>query len=177
MRIRLHDLQFEPYIAADAVQTRIAEMGSTLSQQFRDKEPVFIIVLTGAFMFGAQLLQHYSGLCTVHFTRVQSYTGTQAGSISAFTGLPEHLNGKDVIIVEDIIDSGNTVAFLLEQLKQVHTASVTTVALLQKDIPRTSYASADMIGFVIPDYFVAGFGLDYDQLGRNLPAIYRVVAE
>jgi hypoxanthine phosphoribosyltransferase len=175
MRVRLHDLQFAPYISEADVHARIAEMGAALSQQFKDKEPVFIVILNGAFMFGAALLQQYAGLCTVHFTRVQSYTGTQAGAITAFAGLPDQLAGKDVIIVEDIIDSGNTVAFLLEQLKPVHPASVTTVALLQKDIPRTHFNSADMTGFVIPDVFVVGFGLDYDQLGRNLPSIYQLI--
>lgn len=172
--IQLHDLFFTPYISNDALKTRIAEMGVVLSEKYRDREPVFIIVMKGAFMFAAELLQHYSGNCTLHFTKVQSYTGTKAGEITQFTGLPLGLEGRDIIIVEDIIDSGNTVAFLLHQMSGIAVHSVFTVALLQKDIPREHFQSADMTGFIIPDDFVVGFGLDYNELGRNLPAIYQL---
>jgi hypoxanthine phosphoribosyltransferase len=149
-------------------------MGLALSEKFHASEPVFIIVMKGAFMFASELLQHYNGNCTLHFIKVQSYTGTKAGEISQFSGLPDGLAGKDVIIVEDIIDSGNTVAFLLQQMQTIAVKSVYTVALLQKEIPRTIFQSADMTGFLIPDDFVVGFGLDYNELGRNLPEIFQL---
>jgi len=169
--IQLHDLTFQPYIATEAIQQRIAELGAQLSERYRDKEPVFLVVMKGAFMFAAELLQHFTPHCTIHFVRVQSYVGTEAGAITVFEGMPEGLGGKEVVIVEDIIDSGNTVSYILTKLLPYSPASVYTVALLQKDIPRTAYASADLVAFHIPDVFVVGFGLDYDQLGRNIPYI------
>ena len=172
--IQLQDLRFAPYISGDAIHQRIAEMGNVLSAQYAGKQPVFIIVMKGAFMFGAALLEHFTPACTMHFVKVQSYTGTQGGAITSFDGLPEGLQGQDVIIIEDIIDSGNTVAFLLNHLQPLQPASIYTVALLQKDIPREQYPSADLVAFRIPDVFVVGFGLDYNQLGRNLPGIYQL---
>ncbi|HMZ89691.1 MAG TPA: phosphoribosyltransferase family protein [Chitinophagales bacterium] len=173
--ITLHNLQFEPFIDQAEIKSRIAEMGHSLSNKYIGKEPVFVIVMKGAFMFAADLLQQFHGNCTLHFTKVQSYVGTKAGEITQFSGLPDGLEGKDVVIVEDIIDSGNTVAFLLEQLKHVPLNSLFTIALLQKDIPRNTFQSADLIGFIIPDKFVVGYGLDYNELGRNLPAIYQAI--
>lgn len=169
--IQLHELSFQPYIAADAIHSRIAQLGAQLSERYRDKEPVFLVVMKGAFMFAAELLQHFTPSCTVHFVRIQSYVGTAAGSLTMFEGLPEELDGRDVVIVEDIIDSGNTVSYILNKLLPLSPASVYTVALLQKDIPRTTYTSADLVAFHIPNVFVVGFGLDYDQLGRNIPCI------
>lgn len=172
--IQLHDLRFSPFISSAAIRERIVELGATLSAQYAGKQPVVLIIMKGAFMFGAELLKHFHPLCTIHFVKVQSYTGTKSGAIASFDGLPEGLTGSDVIIVEDIIDSGNTVAFLLDKLAEVQPASVYTVALLQKEIPRAHYPSADLVAFSIPDVFVVGYGLDYNQLGRNLPAIYQL---
>lgn len=172
--IQLHDLQFEPYIDNAAIKQRVAELGAEITQRYAGKQPVFLIVMKGAFMFAAELLQHVNLPCTLHFTKVQSYTGTKGGAIASFEGIPQGLEGKDVIIVEDIIDSGNTIAFLLPHVQVKHPASVTTVALLQKKIHRENNVHADMLAFEIPDVFVVGFGLDYNQLGRNIPAIYAV---
>jgi len=169
----IHDRDFIPFIAAELIEERIATIGAALSEQYAGKKPVFLIVMKGAFMFAAGLLRHFTGECTVYFTTMRSYSGTARGDLN-FDGLPDGLEGKDVIVVEDIIDSGNTLAFLLSALHGVSTSSIFTVALLQKDIPRAANVHADMCAFVIPDEFVVGYGLDYHQFGRNLPAIYRL---
>ncbi len=173
--MRLHDLDFEIFISAAVIQERVKQMASELHSRFQHKDPVFVIILKGSFIFGADLVRAYPGKCEVVFTRVKSYSGTEAGAIQLFSGFDETVRERDIIIIEDIVDSGKTVFHLQQELAPYRPTSVTIVALLQKKILRPNLIKADIAGFEIPDVFVVGCGLDYDELGRNLPDVYAVV--
>ena len=120
-------------------------------------------------------MRAFTGNCEVMFTRVSSYSGTISGGVKIFTGLDEAMRGRDIILVEDIIDSGKTVTFLQKELELLQPASVCTVALLQKNIPGEHIVQADIFGFTIPDNFVVGYGLDYNEQGRNLRDVWKVI--
>ncbi len=170
--MQIRELSFDIFISQEKLQARIQEMGAELSQLFVDKNPLFIIVLNGAFIFAADLIRNYKGNCETLFTRIKTYTGTASGEISEFTGLSKAVNNRDVIFIEDIIDTGKTVYHLQNEIELLHPASVTIVTLLQKNILRPNLVKADIIGFEIPDVFVVGYGLDYKENGRNLPEVW-----
>ncbi|MFI5172617.1 MAG: hypoxanthine phosphoribosyltransferase [Chitinophagales bacterium] len=173
--MQIHDKQFSLFIPADEIHARIAELGASLTLRYSTRNPVFIVVLNGAFVFAADLLRNFNGECELYFTRIRSYAGTTSGDIKDFTGFDESLANRHVIFIEDIIDTGKTIYYLLAEIKKYRPASITTVALLQKTIMRSFETSADHIGFEIPDEFVVGYGLDYDGLGRNLKDIWKVI--
>ncbi|MEZ5014345.1 MAG: phosphoribosyltransferase family protein [Chitinophagales bacterium] len=170
--MRLGDLVFTPYITADVIAERVRSLALELYERVGESDPVFLVLLQGAFVFAADLMRAYPGNAEVYFTRLRSYSGTEGGEIELFTGIPPALNNRHVIIVEDIVDSGRTVFHVQEELEAYRPASVTIVALLQKKILRPNLVKADMVGFEIPEDFVVGYGLDYNEMGRGLPDIY-----
>lgn len=173
--MQIHDLEFEPYISPEKIQVRIRELGIELNKKFVGKDPVFIIVLNGAFIFAADLIRQFNSNCETIFTRIKSYTGTSSGKIHAFSGINSNLKNRHIVIIEDIIDTGKTIFYLHQEIEKLEPATITTIALLQKNIPRLNSFNADLIGFEIPDVFVVGYGLDYEEKGRNLEAIWAVV--
>ena len=173
--MQIHDLEFEPYISAEKIQERIIQLGLELNKKFAGKDPVFIIVLNGAFIFAADIIRQFNGNCETIFTRIKSYTGTISAELQSFNDIDTIVKNRNVIFIEDIIDTGKTIIHLHQEIKKLDPATVTTIALLQKTIPRLNLFSADLIGFEIPDVFVVGYGLDYEEKGRNLDGIWRVV--
>jgi len=155
------------------IQDRIDELGARISADYAGKEPLFVGVLKGCFMFMADLVRACEVNCTVDFMVVSSYgAGTSStGAVKIVKDLSEDIEGRDVIIVEDILDSGNTLSYLKRYLSGRNPASIRIVTLLDKPDRRTADVKADYIGFTIPDAFVVGYGLDYDQRYRNLPFI------
>lgn len=155
------------------IRSRITELGDQISADYAGKEPLFVGVLKGCFMFMADLVRACSVNCTVDFMVVSSYgSGTSStGAVKIVKDLSDDIEGKDVIIVEDILDSGNTLSYLTKYLSGRNPASIRIVTLLDKPDRRTADVTADYIGFTIPDSFVVGYGLDYDQRYRNLPYI------
>jgi len=173
--IQLKDKSFKPFIHADAIQQRIAELAQIIDEDCRDKKPVFLIMLKGAFLFAADLLKKIQSDCEIVFVRTSSYEGTQSsGKVKMVMPLKENLQGKDVIIIEDIIDSGKTLHEFLPYLQEQKPASVKIATLLFKPKSLQYIVHPDYIGFEIPEAFVVGYGLDYDELGRNLPDIYQL---
>ncbi len=157
----------------DDIRARIKELGARITEDYKDKEPVFVGVLKGCFLFMADLVRACDVRCTVDFMVVSSYgAGTiSSGAVEIVKDLSHDIAGRDVIIVEDILDSGNTLSYLKRYMNAREPASIRIVTLLDKPDRRTADVEADYIGFTIPDAFVVGYGLDYDQRYRNLPYI------
>ncbi|UKJ07430.1 hypoxanthine phosphoribosyltransferase [Solitalea lacus] len=178
MQITLHDKVFEPYIKEGAIQNRITTLAEQLSDDYKGRLPVFISMLNGAFWFTADLLKSYTGTCEISFVKFKSYHGLQSsGEVAQHIGLDVDLNGRDIIIVEDIIDTGKTLHVFLELIEKQRPASVKIVTLLFKPSAVKYPIKPDYLGFEIPNDFIVGYGLDYNGLGRNLNDIYVIKPE
>jgi hypoxanthine phosphoribosyltransferase len=174
--IRVHDKQFEPYISASTIAGRIKEIAGELNKDYSDKKPLFIAILNGSFMFAADLYKELHIDAEVCFIKLASYKGTKStGHVITAIGLDMDLFGRDVVIVEDIVDTGKTLSEFLPQLHHQQPASLKIVALLHKPEATVFPITIDYLGFSIPNKFVVGYGLDYDGLGRNIPEIYKLI--
>ena len=160
-------------LSEEEIKARVQELGDQLYDAFHDKNPLFVGVLKGCFIFMADLVRAAQLKSELEFIGVSSYqNGTKSSGVVQITrDLQEDINGRDVIIVEDILDSGNTLEFLKNYLMAKGAASVTIVTLLDKPARREKAITADYAGFVVPDEFVVGYGLDYDEKYRNLPYV------
>ena len=160
-------------ISEEDLQKRVAQLGEEISRDYAGKAPLLVSVLRGSFIFMADLTRHIQPFCQVDFMAVSSYgSGTMSsGQVNIVKDLTDSIEGKDVIVVEDILDSGNTLSYLFQLLKARNPASLKLVTLLDKPSRRTKPIQADYVGFTVPDEFVVGYGLDYDELYRNLPYI------
>ncbi len=174
--IQIKDRLFHQYITEEEIQVRIKSIAAELSGKFQDKNPVFVVVLRGAFMFASDILKKFNHSCEVEFVKLSSYTGmTSTGKININLPLNEPLvTGRDIIILEDIVDSGLTMDFFTSYVKALEPTSVTLVSFLYKPENLQKDVHIDIVGFTIPDLFVVGYGLDYDGEGRNLSAVYQL---
>lgn len=173
MSIQIHDLHFVPLIAEADVQHRVEALGAELKQRLGDKKPLFISILSGAFVFASDLIRAFEAECEVGFVKLSSYAGTRStGEVQTVMGLSKDLTGRHLVVVEDIVDTGRTLHYFLEHLLSQNPASITTVAFLRKPDAVAFPVQVDLIGFDIADQFVVGYGLDYDDLGRNLRGIF-----
>ena len=157
----------------EELSRRVGEIAAQIDADYVGREPLLVSVLRGSFVFMADLVRKITLPCTVDFMAVSSYgTGTSSsGQVKIIKDLSEQIEGKDVIVVEDILDSGNTLSYLLQILQARHPASVRLATLLDKPSRRTKEVELHYSGFSIPDYFVVGYGLDYAEKYRNLPYI------
>ena len=171
--IQLHDLHFVPLLSAQEVQARVLALGKSLEQSMSDNNPLFISVLSGAFVFAADLIRAFEYPCEVAFVKLASYAGTSSsGAVQTVIGLDKDLSGRHLIVVEDIVDTGRTLHYFLDYLLSQQPASVTTVGFLRKPEAVAFPVKIDLVGFDIDNKFVVGYGLDYDGLGRNLKGIF-----
>ena len=159
-------------ISEEEIQKKVAEMGKKISQDFRDKDPLFVGVLKGCFIFMADLMRYGDIRCSMAFLAVSSYSGTSStGAVKINKDLSEDIEGRHVIIVEDILDSGVTLSYLKQYLMVRKPASISIATLMDKPARRKADVYADYSCFEIPDAFVVGYGLDYNERYRNLPYI------
>ncbi|TCC93728.1 hypoxanthine phosphoribosyltransferase [Pedobacter frigiditerrae] len=174
-KIQIHNKDFEIMLDYDMISKRTRLIGIQLNVDFENRCPVFIGVLNGSFLFMADLLKEIDIACEVGFIKVASYHGTEStGEIKEAFGLPEDLHDRDVILVEDIVDTGLTLKYILEKVHKQKPSSVTVCSLLFKPAAlKEPIEELKYVGFEIPNEFVVGYGLDYDGLGRNLKDIYR----
>jgi hypoxanthine phosphoribosyltransferase len=173
--VQVHDKVFTPFITADRIQARVAELGQAIDRDYAGKKPLLIGVLNGSVIFMADLLRHIGTACEIGFIRVSSYHGTESsGKVRNLMGLSDDIAGRDVIIVEDIIDTGDTAVYLIDELKKRQPSSLRFATILFKPSALRQDVKPDYVGFEIPPAFVVGYGLDYDGLGRNLPDIYQL---
>ncbi len=172
--VKVQDKVFHPYLSEKTILGRVQELGEQITSDYKGKKPVFIGVMNGAFMFMSDLMKKVDLECESKFIKVSSYEGMEStGKLSFEVGFDESLRGKDVLIVEDIIDSGFTMFKLLEEVKKFSPSSVRVVSLLLKTNMLKADITVDYLGFSILDEFVVGYGLDYNQYGRNLKEIYQ----
>lgn len=157
----------------EQLQARVAEIAAQIDRDYAGKQPLLVSVLRGSFVFMADLVRRITLPCTVDFMAVSSYGSgtTSSGQVKIVKDLSEQIEGKDVIVVEDILDSGNTLSYLLKLLEARHPASIRLCTLLDKPERRTKPVAVQYSGFTIPDEFVVGYGLDYDEKYRNLPYV------
>lgn len=174
--IHLHDKTFVPFISSDEIKFAIENMAKQMSDDFFNETPIFIGVLNGSFMVLSDLMKNYRGMCEVEFVKLASYEGTQStNEVKQLIGLNRNLEGKTVVIVEDIVDTGNTIEELKAMLKKQNVKHLKIATLFLKPDVFKKDIKLDYVGMRIPNSFIVGFGLDYDGLGRNLPDVYQVV--
>ena len=175
-RVRLHDLDFELFLTEAEVNTAVDALAAKLRTKYTDKRPLFIGVLNGAFFFAAELMKRLDIECEITFVKVASYLGTgSTGRVTDLIGLNERIEGRHVVVLEDIVDTGNTVKHILDALADHHPASVSIATLLFKPEAYKQDIPIEHVAVRIPNAFVVGSGLDHDGLGRNLPGIYRII--
>ncbi len=172
--MQVKDLTFKKFIAKSKVQQQVKAMAELINQDYREKSPVFLPILNGSFIFAADLIKMIDVPCKVSFVKVSSYVGNaSSGQLKTLIGLEESLFNQDVIIIEDIIDTGLTLQKIVEELKSLGTKSVEVASLLRKQEAREKSVEVKYTGFEIDNEFVLGYGLDYDGYGRNLEDIYQ----
>jgi len=173
--INVHDLSFQPYLSAADIQQKVRELSAALTEDYQDKKPLFIAILNGSFIFAADITRACDFDSDISFVKLSSYQGTgSTGKVSTLIGLDESVEGRDIIIIEDIVDTGNTLSHFLQQLKEFKPASVALVTLLIKREVFKNQFPVDYIGFEIPNKFVIGYGLDYNGRGRTFEGIYQL---
>ena len=171
--ITIHDKTFTPYISRETIETRIASLAEQINTDYKDKNPFFLVVLNGAFLFASELVKNIPLSCEMTFVRLSSYAQTEStGKVRQIIGLEESLTDRDVIIIEDIVDTGLTMHQLMQQVSDLKPRSVEIATLLHKPEAIKKPVALRYVGFEIPNRFVVGYGLDYDGLGRNLDALY-----
>ena len=174
--IKLHDKTFSRSITNEDICKEIKRVADEINRDYAGKRPVLLGVLNGCFMFAAELLKNLEIECEISFVKLSSYQGTNStGVVREVLGLTESIAGRDVIIIEDIVDTGYTMQNMLETLGTREPASVQIASLFVKPARLKVPVDVKYGVFTIPDRFIVGFGLDYDRLGRNLPDIYDVV--
>lgn len=174
-QVTLHDKTFEISISGEKIQATIDRMAEEIARDVQDKNPLFLVVLNGAFMFAADLLKRFDFNCEISFVKLSSYVGTQSTSVvREIIGLDEVLHDRTVIILEDIIDTGITMWNTIPKLRQLEAKEVKLATLLFKPNAFQKDYKIDYTGMEIPNDFIVGYGLDYDGLGRNLPDIYKL---
>jgi hypoxanthine phosphoribosyltransferase len=173
--IQLHDKHFVPFIPAADISAVLARMAKQAEDDLKGEVPVFIGVLNGAFMVMSDFVKHYTQPCEISFVKMASYEGTSStGEIKQLIGLSQSLEGRSVVIVEDIVDTGNTIEELKKIFESQNVKQLKIATLFFKPEAYTKNIPLDYIGFEIPNKFIVGYGLDYNGLGRNLPEIYQL---
>ena len=173
--VKIKDKTFETSISESQIKQRLKELGSQISADLKDDNPLFMAVLNGSFIFAADLLREVTIPCEVTFVKVASYEGTAStGKVKQLIGENQDLTGRTVVIVEDIIESGLTMSSILNELYDRHAERVLICTLTMKPDRLQEQLDINYVAFTIPNDFIVGYGLDYDQQGRQLKEIYKV---
>lgn len=171
--INIGDKQFEKFISENEIIERVHEIAKVINSEYEFKNPIFLPVLNGAFFFAADLLKEINISCEVSFVKVASYSGAESnGEVKSLLGISTSLQDRDVIVVEDIVDTGFTINWLTNKLKEEGARSVKVVTLLLKPDALKYPIHIDYVGFEVNNKFLIGYGLDYNQQGRNFRDIY-----
>lgn len=175
MAITLHDKTFDTYLSEKEIQEKIKHIASQLNRDYQGKKPLFIAILNGSFMFAADLFKYLTIDAEICFIKLASYKGMKSsGNVITAIGLDQDIYDRDVVILEDIVDTGKTLHEFLPKLDHQQPKSLKIASLLHKPEATQFPLKIDYIGFTIPNKFVVGYGLDYDGLGRNLKEIYQL---
>ncbi|MBS1556174.1 MAG: hypoxanthine phosphoribosyltransferase [Bacteroidetes bacterium] len=172
--MKVKDLEFKKLIAASKIEERIAALAAEINHDYKDKSPILLPVLNGSFMFASDLMKELKIPCRVSFVKISSYSGTAStGQLKTLIGHEESLFNQDVLILEDIVDTGLTLQKIIEELRGLGAKSVEAISLLRKAPAREKKIDVKYVGFDLENDFVVGYGMDYDGLGRNLQDIYK----
>jgi hypoxanthine phosphoribosyltransferase len=173
--IQLHDKQFVPFLSSEEIGHAIAKMTAQVEADFKEEVPVFIGVLNGSFMVVSDFMKNYKGNCELSFVKMASYEGTSStNDVKQLIGINQDLAGRSVVIIEDIVDTGNTIEELYHIFSKQNVKQLKVATLFFKPEAYKKDFPIDYVGIRIPNKFIVGFGLDYDGLGRNLPEVYKL---
>ncbi|MEK6615814.1 MAG: hypoxanthine phosphoribosyltransferase [Bacteroidota bacterium] len=171
--ITIHNKKFKKFISSHKIQNAIEKIAERINKNFKNEKPVFLSVLNGSFLFTADLLKKMKIECEISFIKISSYSGTQStGIVNTLIGISEDLKGRTVVILEDIVDSGNTLEKIISELQKHNPKKIKVATLLFKPDAYKKKIEIDYIGINMPNNFLVGYGLDYDGSGRNLSDIY-----
>ncbi|MCB8994603.1 MAG: hypoxanthine phosphoribosyltransferase [Bacteroidales bacterium] len=175
-RIKVLDKEFEISIPSEKIQERILEMANQISADLKSLDPVFIAILNGSFMFASDLFKKLSIDAQITFLKLASYQGTTtSGTVKQLIGLNQEIKNQNIVILEDIVDTGITLDTIMRQLSGYQPASIRVATLLYKPDACKTDIPLDYIGFPIPNEFIIGYGLDYNGYGRKYKDIYTLV--
>lgn len=173
--VKIKDKEFELFLTQETIEKAIDSIAVKLNEDLADKDPLFICVLNGSFMYASELMKRVTIPCEVSFVKMSSYKGTTStGKIKEIYGLEEDIKGRTVVIVEDIVDTGYTMSLMIDQLKCDDPQEVLISTMLLKPEALQHTLKLDYVALEIPSDFIVGYGLDYDGYGRNLPDIYKL---
>jgi len=176
--MQIQDQHFEIFIPSSEIQQRIKEIGSQINKDYMDRNPIFLSILNGAFIFAADLIREITIPSEISFIKLKSYRKMESsGKVKELLGLEHNIFNRDLIIVEDIVDTGKTLNHILEEFTELGARSIEILTLLHKKDANKYPINLKYVGFEIPDKFVVGFGLDYEGHGRNLKDIYKVIEQ
>lgn len=175
MEIQVLDKTFVPYLSALEIDAEVQRVANDLLNDYQNEVPVFLVVLNGAFIFAADLMKQYTSAAEISFIKMASYNGTETtGNVTELLGLDIDLTNKHVVIVEDIVDTGNTIAALYNLVNRFKVKSINTATLFFKPEAYKQNIAINHIGFSIENKFIVGYGLDYNKQGRNLSEVYQI---
>ncbi len=174
--VKIKDKEFAPFIPEKKILEQIDRVAEEINRDLADKNPLFLCILNGAFMFASDLMKRVHIPSEISFVKLTSYAGTTStGTLKELIGLNEEIEGRSVVIVEDIVDTGHTIVSVIEQLKQKNPSDVRVATLLYKPNALKVELKLDYVAMEIPNDFILGYGLDYDGYGRNLADIYKII--
>ena len=174
--IKVLDKEFSPYISQVEIESAIKRIANQINKDMHGKNPLFLVMLNGAFMFASELLKNIKTDCETSFVKYSTYSGTKSNyEVNELIGLSTSIEGRNIVIIEDIIDSGFTMDCLIKKLHSLGVASIRIASMLFKPNAFQFDYTIDYIGMNIGNEFIVGFGLDYNEHGRNYPSIYKVI--
>jgi len=176
--VQVHDKFFEPFIDEEAIQKEVSRVAHEMNRDLAAKDPIFLGILNGAFMFASDLYKQLDFPCQITFLKLASYSGTQStGSVKQLIGINRDLKDRVVVVLEDIVDTGVTLETIIRQLSGYEPAEIRVATFLHKPEATVKEVKLDYVGMEIPNNFILGYGLDYDGYGRNFREIYQLVNE
>jgi len=174
--VKIKDKEFSLSIKADEINNIVSKLAKKINKDYENKNPIFLVILNGSFMFASDLFKKLDIQCEISFLKVASYQGTNTtGKVNTILGLTENIEGRSVVIIEDIVDTGNTIYELIKILTPQNPAEIKICTLLFKPNAYKREIKLDYVGIEIPNDFIVGYGLDYDGFGRNLGDIYKII--
>jgi hypoxanthine phosphoribosyltransferase len=174
--VKVQDKHFEPFIPEDKIQQEVTRIAEEMNHDLASKDPIFLGILNGAFMFASDLYKQLGFPCQITFLKLASYSGTQStGTVKQLIGINRDLKDRVVVVLEDIVDTGVTLETIIRQLSGYQPAEIKVATFLHKPDATVKEVKLDYVGMKIPNDFILGYGLDYDGYGRNFKEIYRLV--
>jgi len=176
--VQVHDRYFEPFIPEETIQREVTRLALEMNRDLAGKDPIFLGILNGAFMFASDLYKQLNFPCQITFLKLASYSGTEStGSVKQLIGINRDLKGRVVVVLEDIVDTGVTLETIIRQLSGYEPQEIRVATFLHKPEATVKEVKLDYVGIEIPNNFILGYGLDYDGYGRNFREIYQLVGE